>query len=184
MENADTQMENLSPRFVRALTEAQFDLFAFVCMLVGNRDAAQDVLQDTNVMLMTHAAEYDVRRPFLPWAKAFAYNQVRTFLKKASRSRLVFDDALVGILAEETPCESTESRRLFELLDICMGKLTPTQRELIESRYYRNMRIECLAQKLNKSAISVYVHIHRIRRLLGTCIEARLHAAEANGGGA
>lgn len=99
MENADTHAGELSPSFVCALTDAQFDLLAFICMLLGNRDMAQDVLQDTNLRLISHSAEYDTRRPFLPWAKAFAYNQVRTFVKKSARSRLVFDEGLVDALA-------------------------------------------------------------------------------------
>lgn len=183
MENADTHAGELSPSFVCALTDAQFDLLAFICMLLGNRDMAQDVLQDTNLRLISHSAEYDTRRPFLPWAKAFAYNQVRTFVKKSARSRLVFDEGLVDALAEETPCVPAESKRELEMLDDCVARLTPAQRELIEAHYYRNQRVERIAGTLGRSVISVYVHIHRIRRLLGACIEAKLQAAESAGGG-
>ena len=179
--NLDTDRAALDQQFVRTLTGAQFDIFAYICMLLGNRDVAKDILQDTNVMLMNHAREYDAGRAFLPWAKAFAYNQVRTYLKKESRSRMVFDDELVTAVAEETLAESEESGRKLELLDKCMDKLLPAQRELIQKRYFRGESIECMAESLKRSAISVYVQIHRIRRLLGDCIETQLQSAKKGG---
>lgn len=177
----DTDQAAFDPRFVRVLTGAQFEIFAYICMLLGNRDIAKDVLQDTNVMLMNHAGEYDVGRAFLPWAKAFAYNQVRTHLKKESRSRMVFDDDLVTAVAEATLTESEESGQALELLDQCMGKLIPAQKELIEARYFRGESIERMAEKLKRSTISVYVQIHRIRRLLGECIEMQLQTSRKGG---
>lgn len=171
----------MDPQFVRTLTGAQFDIFAYICMLLANRDVAKDILQDTNVMLMNHAGEYDAGRAFLPWAKAFAYNQVRTYLKKESRSRMVFDEDLVTAVAEETLAESEESGRRLELLDTCMEKLMPAQKELIQSRYFKGESIQCIAETLKRSAISVYVQIHRIRRLLGECIETQLQASKKGG---
>lgn len=179
--NMDAARAALDPQFVRTLTGAQFDIFAYICMLLANRDVAKDILQDTNVMLMNHAREYDAGRAFLPWAKAFAYNQVRTYLKKESRSRMVFDEDLVTAVAEETLAESEESGRRLELLDTCMEKLLPAQKELIQSRYFKGERIERMAETLKRSTISVYVQIHRIRRLLGECIETQLQATKKGG---
>lgn len=92
---------SLEPRYVGLLTKAQMDLYAFICMLLGHRDEAEDILQETNLMLMRHAAEYDGQRAFLPWAKAFAYNQVRKYLKSRSRSPLVFSGELVDAIADD-----------------------------------------------------------------------------------
>jgi len=179
--NLETDQAALDPQFVRTLTGAQFDIFAYICMLLANRDVAKDILQDTNVMLMSHAGEYDAGRAFLPWAKAFAYNQVRTYLKKESRSRMVFDDELVTAVAEETLPESEDSGRELEQLDKCMAKLLPAQRELIQKRYFSGESIEHMAETLKRSAISVYVQIHRIRRILGECIETQLQASKKGG---
>lgn len=184
MEKKDKGNAALTPQFVRALTDAQFALYSFICMLVGNRHAAEDILQDTNVILMDHAGDYDAKRVFMPWAKAFAYNKVRTFLKKESRSPLVFNEELVTVLAEETVAETGEGsgRELLEYLDACMERLTPVQQELIQARYYRKERVESLAARFKRTEISIYVQIHRIRRLLGVCIETKMHASGVGGG--
>jgi len=177
MNSRETDKTDLNPLFVRALTDAQFDLYAFLCMMLGNREVAKDVLQDTNVMLMTHAGDYDEGRAFLPWAKAFAYNQARTYRKRESRSPMVFDDDLVTAVAEEAMEEPDESGRELELLEKCLGKLTATQQNLIQARYFRRESVDGIAVSMNKSAMSVYVQIHRIRRLLGSCIESNMHTA-------
>lgn len=177
MNGTGTESADLSPSFVRALTDAQLDLFASICVMLGNRDAAKDVLQDTNVALMKHALEYDEARAFLPWAKAFAFNQARTYRKRESRSPMVFDDDLVAAVAEEVVDDTVESGRELELLETCLGKLTAAQKKLIQAHYFQRERVERIAERMTKSTISVYVQIHRIRRLLGACIEGELHAA-------
>ncbi|HRR34831.1 MAG TPA: sigma-70 family RNA polymerase sigma factor [Kiritimatiellia bacterium] len=168
-------------QFAKELTNAQFDLFAFVSMLLGNRDAAKDVLQETNVALLRHAAEYDTRCPFLPWAKAFAYNQVRAYLKRESRERLVFDDALVATVADDAREVPVENGRMMELLDLCLGRLAEAQKRLIQDRYFRRESIAAIAHRLRRSEISVYVQIHRIRRTLGACIEDRMNVERSGG---
>jgi len=172
-----TDLADLSPVFVRALTDAQLDLYAFICVLLGNREVAKDVLQDTNLALMNHAGDYDKTRAFLPWAKAFAFNQVRTYRKRVSRSPMVFDDELVAAVAEATMDEPAESGRVLDVLEACLEKLTAAQKALIQARYYRRDSIESIAECMSRSAISVYVQIHRIRRVLGLCIEKNVRAA-------
>lgn len=177
MNRPETDLPDLSLSFVRALTGAQLDLYASICVMLGNREAAKDVLQDTNVALMKHALEYDEGRAFLPWAKAFAFNQARTYRKRESRSPMVFDDDLVTAVAEEAIDDTAESGRELELLETCLEKLTAAQKKLIQAHYFQRESVERISERMTRSAISVYVQIHRIRRLLGACIEGKMHVA-------
>ncbi len=183
MSNRGAGQAALTVEFVRILTGAQMNLFTFICMLMGNREKARDVLQDTNLMLIKHADEYDPERAFLPWAKAFAYNQVRAYLKRTSRSRLVFDTELVNTIAEETITKPDEdAERMLELLESCMERLRPDQKELIQARYFRKESAESLAKRWERSVVSVRVQTHRIRVLLRGCIEAKQHPSVVGGG--
>lgn len=185
MDSHGTGQAELTPEFVRILTGAQMNLYAFICMLLGNRDEAKDVLQKTNVMLIKHADRYDPERAFLPWAKAFGYNQVKAYLKRQSRSRLVFDIELVNTIAEETvPRPEEDAGSMLKQLEACMERLTPAQKELIQARFYRKESAESLAKRLKRSVVSVRVQTHRIRRLLRACIEAAQKQPSAAGGGA
>mgnify|MGYP001197265003 CR=1 FL=1 len=85
--------------FAWELTQAQGNLFVYLCALTGNADAARDVLQETNLALCREAERFDPSRPFLPWGRAVAYYQVLSWRKKQFRERLVFDDELLEDVA-------------------------------------------------------------------------------------
>lgn len=186
MQEARHTAENAapSPLFQQSLTAVQGDLYAFIVMLLAGKEGADDVLQETNLILLQNAAEYDPEKHFLPWAKAFAYNRARTYLKAEKRERLVFDDDLVQLMSEEVADEQPKEDCRVALLRECMQGLAPLQLHLIQSVYFLNRTAEEVARKLHRTTISVHVQIHRIRKLLAACIERKL--AEENdpkGGG-
>ena len=85
---------------MRHLTGCQSQLYAYICSLTGNSIAAQNVLQEANLVLWDKAAEFDPSRPFLPWAYTFAYMQVLAWRKKRRRDRLVFDEDLMSRISD------------------------------------------------------------------------------------
>lgn len=175
-------------RFADLLTGNQQDLYAFVCVLLGRgRDEARDILQETNLMLIKHQAEYDHERAFMPWAKAFAYNQVRRFIKSRERNRLLFDVDLVERVRADTEEEERGETPISELLEFCLRKLRFSQRQLIEKRYYDNCSVADLAATMGCTASALSVRIHRIRQTLGDCIrkglESELAPRGLGGGG-
>ncbi len=169
-------MDNVKPideaqrRFIRELTENQVALFSYICVALGNGGDAADILQETNVQLWVHASEYDASRPFLPWARAFAFNQIRAFLKTCSRERLVFSEELVCLFAENISEAPPDRMEDIARLRRCMEKLDVGQRALIRDRYWNGQSVDALSRRLRRSADAVYVQLHRIRRLLADCI--------------
>jgi RNA polymerase sigma-70 factor (ECF subfamily) len=164
----------VSEAFLLRLTDAQCDLHAYLTYLVGNREEAKDVLQETNIVLWREASRYDEGRPFLPWAKTVAYYQALTHIEKRARDRLVFDEDLLLLLAtaDERHHDGMEAR--LRLLDVCFNKLTRLQQSLIRFRYFHNWPVRRLAEKYAFSANSVSMLLTRIRRQLALCVEAGL----------
>ncbi len=89
----------VTPAFVRLMTDAQFALFSYILLLVGDSSDARDVLQDTNLTILRNASHYRPGTLFIAWAKTLAHYQVLTYRKKKSRDRLVFDDEVFLRLA-------------------------------------------------------------------------------------
>jgi len=166
--------------FVEELTDAQFDLLAFISMLVGNKSDARDVLQETNRMLWAKAGEYDPERPFLPWARAFARYEVLRYRKTLQRERLVFSDATFETLAGADADPGERFDRRLEWLDQCLEKLTDAQRTVIRAKYYERLTVAQMAGRFGCSAASVVSLLYRIRQALGQCLE-RHRKREANG---
>jgi RNA polymerase sigma-70 factor (ECF subfamily) len=171
---AATQQTDGSGNFVQRLTEAQFALQAYITFLVGNPEDAKDVLQDVNLTLWKEAAGYDPKRPFLAWAKAVAFYQVKTFRTQQSRDRLVFDEALLEKMAAEADEDEEDMRQTLEALEHCVEGLTAGQKALLRQRYVQGLGVNVIAGALRRSADAVSMLLYRIRDKLGRCVERAL----------
>ena len=167
-----------SDDFVALLTNSQRKLHAYIFSLVWNPADADDVLQETNIVLLKKAAEYDSSRDFLPWALAIARFQALAGLKRRQRLRFVFDDALATCLADDAAREDPvfEARRLA--LATCLQKLPPAHRDLLLRRYEPKAVVGDMAATLGLSLKALSDRLRRIREKLLQCI-VRTLAEEA-----
>ena len=96
--------------FMLLLTSHQSSLYACISALLGGVEGVQDVLQETNVVLLEKAGEYDPARPFVPWALAFARFQTLAWRKRQTRDRLVLDAIpyVAGLRAKGAPIDVAE----------------------------------------------------------------------------
>ena len=161
-------------KFVDLLTSHQRDLYSYIDTLLVGDSSASDVLQDTNLALWSHLADFDFSRPFLPWAYAFAFQRVLAFRKTRSRSRLVFSDEVLEWISDVYTADSTAADDRLGALKQCLEKLTSKEGELVRERYAEKMSVKMLASRSGRSANQVSVHLYRIRHALGKCVEATL----------
>ncbi|MCI0536951.1 MAG: sigma-70 family RNA polymerase sigma factor [Verrucomicrobiales bacterium] len=164
--------------FVERLTAAQGALHACIYTLMAGAPDAADVLQETNRVLWRKAAEYDPARPFLPWAYRVSHFQVLAHRQRVARERLVFDEELVGRLAEEFAGQSTAGERELRALEECLQKLPPAHRELVDARYQRGESVNDIAARRGRPANAVSALLYRIRNALAECIRQALAAEE------
>lgn len=163
-----------SADFIAAVTRSQRVLHSFILTLVWTAADADDVLQETNLVLWRKAAEFDATRDFLPWAMRCAQFQAMAHLKKCQRSKLSFDDALLGQIADEAIAapEETDLRRLA--LSSCLEKLPPEQRRILAERYEPGGCVNTLAAARATSPKALSEQLRRIRKTLQLCIERSL----------
>ncbi len=167
---------NNTELFVRQLTENQNRLYGYIYSLMGDHGRAEDVLQETNLVLWRKFEEYDPSRPFLPWAFAIVRFQVLAQLRDKQRDRLLLDSNLAEMLSDEAAKQSDQFEKIREALRPCMGLLTPANRDLIEERYFRATSVSDISHSVNRSANSVKVALLRIRRQLAECVQKRMAA--------
>ena len=117
------------------LTTHQRDLYAYINTLLVGQTAASDVLQDTNLDLWARLDDFDFKRPFLPWAYAFAYQRVLAFRKTQRRSKLVFSDEIVQLISDTYVEGTAGADQRVGALQTCLDRLPPRQRQLIRDRY-------------------------------------------------
>lgn len=170
----DIEPNNLEA-FLCELTRHQRRLRGLVrCLLFDPRDV-EDVWQDTNVLLLRKAHEFQLGTDFWAWASAVARYQVLTHCKLLGRDRLAFDLDLIAMIAAETEQlgESIDERR--DALQLCLEKLPGPQRQLLEMRYGAGTSLEEVAGKLERPVGSIRQTLYRIREALLACIERRIN---------
>src|ERR1700722_13773320 len=100
--------------FADYLRQDQSQLFGYIHSLVRDLNDADDVFQQTAVVLWNKFAEFDRQRSFVAWAWGVARFEVANFLRSRNRQRLYFTDALNLLLIEAqvdlTPPEMDDRR--------------------------------------------------------------------------
>ncbi|MEI6236646.1 MAG: sigma-70 family RNA polymerase sigma factor [Planctomycetota bacterium] len=165
-----------SAEFVAHITQSQQQLHAFILSIIWNPTDADDVLQETNLVLWGKAAEFDANRPFLPWAMRFAQWQARAWLKRHRRQQLrdVFDEELIQLLADEAVAEEQVFEARRHALASCLQKIRPEQRELIARRYSPDASVDSMAKAGRTTPKAVSDKLRRIRHGLLECIQKSL----------
>lgn len=170
-------VEETMRQAMRQWTLAQPVVSAFVCSVVRDFAARDDVLQEVAVAVLESYERYDPTRPFIGWALGVARNQVRLYLRRQQRDRLVFDDEIVGELALVFEQCSPRELRTLDFLKDCLGGLQGRAKELCELRYTRDLRPAAIANSLGMTANGVAKALQRIREQLRECIEKKALAA-------
>lgn len=169
--------------FVRLLTENQRRLYVYVLALVGNGTDADEVLQDTNLVLWRKSTEYKPGTNFVAWALKTAYFEVMAFRKRQQREQLRFDPGLVDLLSTDATVhvEGFDSRR--RALATCVSQLNERDREMLHLRYGLGDgtvagSISELAQRVGRTVHATHQALHRVRMLLMDCVRRRMAAEE------
>ena len=168
--------------FAERLRREQARLYNYIHSLVRDLNDADDLFQQTTLVLWKKFGEFDPARSFFAWACGIARFEVANFLRSRGRQRLYFSDDLNLLLIEaqeEVSGDEAEDRR--EALARCVEKLRQRDRELLHECYAEADGVQAAAGRHGRSPQSVYNSLRRIRRSLFECV-ARTLAAESRPG--
>jgi RNA polymerase sigma-70 factor (ECF subfamily) len=168
----------MTPEFARQLANAQSSLYAFIVSLMGGRQEAADVLQETNLKLCREFHRYDASKPFVNWALTLARYEVMAWRTRQSRSRLVLDDDLVALVAAHFEAEPLRPEQELEALEKCLAHLPPRQRGIMEARYQKGETVRAMAARMGQPENALAALLYRIRRALHDCITAAMAKEE------
>ena len=171
-------MPQMTPDYAQRLAAAQSSLYAFILSLMGGRQEAADVLQETNLKLCLEFHRYDAAKPFVNWALTLARYEVMAWRTRQSRSRLVLDDDLVVVVAAHFEAEPLRPERELTALEKCLAHLPPKQREIMEARYQKGETVRAMAGRMGQAENALAALLYRIRRALHDCITAALAKEE------
>jgi RNA polymerase sigma-70 factor (ECF subfamily) len=160
--------------FVSLLGQHQRRVHLFVSSLVPNGTDAEDVLQETNLVLWREFHQFTPGTSFASWACTVAFNQVLAWRKRKQRDRLVFSDAFLTAVSGELMQDADRLEERSCALARCVERIPAHHRELLRLRYDEGKAVEAIAAQLRRTTEAVYRMLSRIRQALYDCVSNTL----------
>ena len=162
----DGDVARLGPLFERH----HAGLFDFFCRTLGDRAAAEDLVQEVFIRILKYRRTYRDEGRFQTWMFHIARNVRTDFLRRRRPDQLTAD---VPEPATEGAghAAAIEAAQDVERLRRALMRLPDDRRELVVLARYRGMSHDEIAAVLRIEAGTVRVRLHRALKELRTLVE-------------
>jgi len=164
--------KNNTDEFVELMSAFQGRLYGLILSLVANPDAANDILQETNLILWSKAHEFELGTSFKSWSFRIASFQVMAWRQKQMRDPLIFNNEVISLMVHEQTDREEDYELKKSRLEKCIAKLPERQKELITKRYRLGTSIVQIAEELKNSANTIRQTLFRARTNLSQCVKS------------
>ena len=148
-------------------------------MIVGNRADADDVIQETCVVLWEKFDDFVPGTSFKKWASAVIRNVARRFAHKRRRQN---GFGLSDLSLQRITQGKSGGSELFELqveiLRECLDKLRDSEREFLFDCYRHSTTLTTYAREQERSVETIYTRLKRLRKRLADCMARGLGREE------
>lgn len=167
-----------SERALRELYErTSTRMYGLAIKVVGNREWAEDVLQEAYVTVWRSAGDYRATlSPPTAWLGMIVRSRALDFLRRRTSERADavddLDDHISDTVAGDTPdpVDTAEASQQARVLHQCLGKLEARQREVLSLAYLRDLSHSELAAQLKLPLGTVKTWIRRGLEQLRGCM--------------
>jgi RNA polymerase sigma-70 factor (ECF subfamily) len=160
--------------FTRLLATCQRHVFLYAVGLLHNAADAEDVLQETNVVLWKKFPQYQPGTDFVGWACRIAHFEVLKLRERKPRRERLFSNEFIEALAVASRPTMNELDARRDALEGCLRKLSSSDRQLVTLRYQPEGTTRNVAEALGRSFQGTRKALHRVRTRLLDCIARTL----------
>ena len=163
------------PDAFAVLVGRYYDRYArYAVHMLGNREDAEEALQDAFLRAYRSLAQYEERERFGAWLYRILVNQCRTVAAQRRRRELAFPDvdpAAADGPATAGPADDPAGERLDALLAL----LPPDQREAVVLKYTEDLTFEEMAAVTGAKVSTRKLRVKRALERLRKAIPEALH---------
>ena len=153
-------------------------VLSYLHALLLNWNDAEDVFQETCLVLWQKFDEFRPGTSFVAWALRVAQHKAMNFQQKQTRY-MAFTASLRDALMVEFADQSAEAAAAsLAALAGCMDKLTQSDQRMVKLSYVEDVPIRQIADAMGRSPESVHNSLLRIRSWLLDCIHRKLKQAD------
>jgi len=150
----------------------------YIYAMMPAKDEAEEIFQQTFLVAIEKADQYEPGTAFLAWVYQIARYEVLSHLRdnrRAAERNLSLE--AIDLVTETAAHESSAEQRLPALRK-CFNKLPDAAQKLLSLFYIDNLTGDTIAQKRGIKTQSVYNALDRARLKLRRCIEQELSNPE------
>lgn len=178
LESLAMKATGVEEKFILLLTENQRKIYSYILSSVGLQHAAEEILQQTCLMMWRNYSRFQEGTSFSAWGKEIAKYEVFNYRKKKAKELLLDPEALDRILEANQKVEDSSDQRM-KALEGCLKKLSDKNRSLIRFRYNEGLSCSVIAEKMNFNLATVYKNLARVHASLQDCTRRTLLLWEA-----
>ena len=173
--------------FARIVERYQVRLLNFVMRMIGDRERAEDLVQEAFLRVHRHLHRFDRSRKFSTWVYTIASNLAKNELRNRGRSPLIAfeqarprdDDEPRALDFEDSasrPDDLYERRHLRALVDQTVARLSSHHREVFVLRAVEELSTAEVAECLGIREETVKTRYFRAKEALRAALIERLEA--------
>lgn len=159
--------------FSDLLAENRGRLFGYLYSMLHNLSDAEDLFQQTTVLMWEKFSEFQPGTDFGSWALKIAYYNVKNFQRSQDRQRRFFSEAVMEKVAESYTQVDGDANQRLEALEECVRKLSAENQKMLKMRYAEGVPIARLAELRGKTEAAMTMALSRVRKSLFRCITSR-----------
>ncbi len=148
-------------------------LFSLCCRYLGDRDDAEDVLQETFIKIFLNINQYQQSGSFEGWMKKIAVNTALLFLKRKKRIRFNTVDSATLSEDDQTEEPDMEEEPDTQFIMECMQELPAGYRIVLNLYLVEHFSHKEIAQQLNIKEATSRSQFHKARKQLLELIKKR-----------
>lgn len=152
-------------------------LFSYIYRLVGNREEAEDILQNVFVKAYRNIKTFDIERKFSSWIYRIAHNEAINFLKKRNKKKFISWEDIVASKDkmetksdERSPIDIWIRKESAIEVNQALEKMPEKYRKVLMLRYFSEKSYEEIGRMIGSPVNTVGTLINRAKKKLMSVI--------------
>ena len=169
-------------RVVKAAMDCRIELIAYARALLGSYNAAEDVFQETLLVVMKKFEQFREGTSILAWCRSIVRLEVlRLRQKRQSERSLVerlLDDAIDAAFEKFRASRRRDDSELWQqALEHCLERVPQRGQSVLQARFVDELSYRQIGERLGMSIEAVRKALFRLKRQVRACVETNLRAA-------
>lgn len=164
--------------------ENQAMLMTYLRAVVRDQHVVEDLFQETMLVAWQKLDQYERDRSFGPWLRGIGAKLIMAHFRKAKSALMVVEGDALDYLSRqlqhisEHPGDTWEEK--ITALTYCVEALSDHYRQAIQLRYFEQVSVAQIAEKVKTSVETIQKRLQRARSKLLACLKRKKMVLEIN----